>query len=425
MKNILIYILKIFARLYLWRYRPKIIGITGSVGKTSAKEAIFTVLNDKFNVRKNYKNYNNEVGVPLTIIGSETGGGSYFKWSLVFLKRLFGLIYTPHYPDILILEMGADKIGDISYLLSFIKCDIGVMTAISDIPAHIKFFRTPAQVAREKVKLLVNLKKNGWAILNFDDQRVRAMAGHTKAKVISFGFSDEADIKISNLEVNLNNPEDAYMNFKIDFRGASVPFRLNKIFGEHQIYSFLAAIAAGLVFDMNLVNISQALAKYRQPLGRMNLIRGIKNTWIIDDSYNASPSATKAALDVLSRMSAAGRKIAVLGDMLELGSYSEFAHREVGARAAESINILLAVGSNSVFMVEEAKAAGLMEKDIHYFLSAEQASRVLQNIIQEGDLILVKGSQGMRMEKVVKEIMADPAKAGELLVRQDERWLER
>jgi len=423
LRDLLIYSLKILAQATLWHYKPIVVAITGSVGKTSAKEAIFAVLKTKFNVRKNYKNYNNEIGVPLSILNQETGGRSFWHWIRVFLAGISGTIYSKNYPEILILEMGADKIDDIAYLVSFVPCHVGVITAIGDIPVHVEFFQNADHVAQEKANLVKYLNKDGWAVLNFDDQRVAAMASKTKAKVFSYGFGEKADLRASNLEQRLEELNEAYLNFKVDYRGANVPIRLKGILGVHQVYPILAAISVGLTFKMNLVEISQSLLNYQPPPGRLRLIKGIKNSWMIDDTYNASPSATLAALDVLSATQ--GRKIAVLGDMLELGSFCEEAHRQAGSKAAKIVDMLLAVGEYSIFIADQAKKDGLAEEKILHFADSQEAGRFLQDIVNEGDVILIKGSQSIRMEKIVKEIMVEPQRAEELLVRQDEEWLNR
>ena len=421
-RDLLIFILKILAKATLWRYRPTVVGLTGSVGKTSSKEAIFAVLKNKFNVRRNQKNYNNELGVPLTILGQETGGQSFFHWLKVIIAGSLGILYTRNYPEILVLEMGADKIGDIAYLVSFVRCYIGVVTAIGAIPVHVEFFQGAEQVAQEKANLIKSLDKDGWAVLNFDDERVRAMATKTKAKVFGYGFHPDADLQASQLEAHLDDLSQAAISFKVDYLGSNVPLRLTGLLGAHQICPVLAAVAVGLIFKMNLVEISQALKNYQLPPGRLQLIKGIKNSWVIDDTYNASPIATLAALEVLAKTK--GRKIAVLGDMLELGSFSEEAHRQVGAKAAQSADLLLTVGERSLFIVEQARKGGLAEDKIFHFANSEEAARVLQNLIQEGDIILIKGSQSIRMEKIVKEIMAEPERASELLVRQEKAWLK-
>ena len=419
-KSLLIFSLRILAQATLWRYKPCIIGVTGSVGKTSTKEAIFTVLRRKFTVRRNIKNYNNELGVPLTILDEETGGRSFWHWLKVFLVGFFGIFYTKNYPEVLVLEMGADRIGDISYLTSFVKCYIGVVTAIGEIPVHVEFFQSVSQVAREKSNLVRSLDKDGWAVLNFDDERVRIMANQTRARIFSYGFSENVDLRASNFEQYTEDPNEVVMSFKVDSGGNTVPIRLRNILGRQQVYAVLAAVAVGLISKINLVEITQALKDYQPLPGRLRFIKGIKNSLILDDTYNASPSAMLAALDVLRVIP--GRKIAALGDMLELGAFTEEAHRQVGAEVAKTADMLLAVGERAIFLADEARINGMSADKVSYFASSQGAGRFLQDSIREGDIILVKGSQGVRMEKIVKEIMAEPERAEELLVRQEAEW---
>ena len=420
LKKILCFILKTLAQATLWRYRPMIVGVTGSVGKTSTKEVIYAILKDKYSVRRNIKNYNNEIGVPLTILGQETGGSSSWRWLQVFLISLFEIFYTKDYPEVLVLEMGADRLGDISYLTSFVKCNVGVVTAIGEIPVHVEFFQTADQVAREKSNILRCLEKDDWAVLNFDDERVKMMTRRTQGKIFSYGFDEKANLRVVNLEQHLDNLSEAGISFKVDYQGSNVPIRLKNIYAKHQVYSVLAGMAVGLIFKMNLIEITNALKNYEPPAGRLRLIRGIKNSWIIDDTYNSSPSSTLGALELLALMP--GRKIAVIGDMLELGSFTEEAHRRVGAKAAQVADIVLAVGERAIFLADEAKKQGMPKEKIFHFASSEEAGRLLQDLMEERDVILVKGSQGIRMEKVVKEVMAEPEKAKELLIRQEQSW---
>jgi UDP-N-acetylmuramoyl-tripeptide--D-alanyl-D-alanine ligase len=311
--------------------------------------------------------------------------------------------------------------------VDFVKCYIGVVTSIGEIPVHVEFFQSAEQVAKEKANLVRSLNKDGWAVLNCDDERVRMMARRTSAQIFTYGFSERADLRALSFEQHLDNLEDAGLSFKVDYQGNNVPIRLRDIYAQHQVYSVLAAVAVGLIFKMNLVEITQALKDYESPPGRLRLLHGIKNSWILDDTYNSSPSSTLGALELLHNLPSLhegrkGRKIVALGDMLELGAFSEEAHRKVGACAAQMADIFLAVGEHSIFMVDEAKKSGMLRENIFYFASSDEAGRVLQDLIKEGDIILVKGSQGIRMERIVKEIMAQPEKAKELLVRQEEAW---
>jgi UDP-N-acetylmuramoyl-tripeptide--D-alanyl-D-alanine ligase len=430
MKLLLQKLLKIIAKRILKKYRPKIIGITGSVGKTGTKEAIALVLSKKFKIRKTFGNYNNEIGLPLTIIGERSPGKNIFGWFEILLKGWILGAFKKEYPEILILEMGIDRPGDMDYLVDLAKPDVAVVSAISEIPVHLEFFKNAQELAKEKSKIVKCLVKNDFAVLNYDDRYVKKLKSQTKAQSLTFGFDERADFWASNLtldskELFAERAAPHGISFKLHFGEREMPFRLPYIFGFPQVYAVLAACAVGIIFKMNLVEIAQQLSKFKAPRGRMNLIAGIKQTNIIDDSYNASPQSTLAALKVLGSLWPAGRKIALLGDMLELGVMVEEGHRQVGREAAKLCHYLITVGEAAKFIADEAKKSGMPPERIFEFekSEAQEAAKFVQNeILQKGDLVLIKGSQGMRLERAVKELMAEPLKAGELLVRQGKEW---
>ncbi len=422
MRKTLEYILKIFAKIVIWRYRPAIVAVTGSAGKTGTKEAIYHVLKKRFKVRRNIKNYNNEVGVPLTVLGSYVSPSTNFKglwgWFKIFTRSVLTIIYQPNYPEILVLEMGIAKPGDMEYLMSFIPIKVGVFTSIGQFPVHMKHFPGKSSLVGEKAKLVESVPKDGLAVLNYDDPSIKESGEKLsdKIKKMYFGFDDGADLNISNYELTVGdlNKKDFGVNFKLEHEGSTVPVRLIRVMGRHQASITASAAAVGLYFGLNLVQISGALRKYRTIAGRTRLLKGIKKTWLIDDSYNASPLSVLGALDILKNFPCEGRRIAALGDMLELGENMEEGHRQVGKKAAEVANILFAVGERSIFMAEEARKQGM--ENVFEFSQSEDAAIPVQEEIQEGDLVLIKGSRGIRMEKVTKEIMLHPEKAGKLLV---------
>lgn len=423
MKKILEKILYLLSRGILWRQRPRVVGITGTVGKTSAKEAVYSVLSTKYKTRKNIKNYNNEIGVPLTIIGSETGGKNPFKWLWIFIKGIWLCIMPAGYPKILILEMGIDKPGDMDYLIKLSRPHVGVVTAIGDeVPVHVEFFKNITQLVKEKMKMATMLGEKDFAILNADDDRIMKYSGKIKAEPITFGHSKDADISLSEVEVS-GDLENAGIHFKIFHEGNIVPFHLNNILGIHQSYSAAIAAAVGLVLDMNLVDISEALKEYRPPKGRMNLIEGIKHAWLIDDSYNSSPEAAKRAIEFLAESGNGGRKIACLGNMEELGEHTQKAHAHIGQLIQKlKINFLVTIGEKGEIIAKAAQDAGMPEENMIITKDSPEAGRKIQAMLKEGDIVLIKGSQSIRAEKVTKELMAEPMKAKELLVRQDELW---
>jgi len=443
-KKIIVWKLNLLAKLYLRRFKLMIIAITGNVGKTSTKEAIAAVIGSVKSVRSSKGNLNNEFGVPLAIIGGfdeeyyEKGSSPWFWfkvivvgcWLLVVPRLLAGIQAPPrrgqgvghNYSEILILEYGADKPGDIKRLVKKFRPHIGVVTAVGDIPVHVEFFSGSEAVAREKSKLIEVLEPTGYAILNSDDDVVLDMKEKTRAKVLTYGFGDGASIKISSFEYKIDGNMPIGVNFKLHYGPNSfVPVNINGSLGKSQAWSAAAAAAVGIALGLNLVEISDALSYYDGPKGRLKILAGIKNSWIIDDTYNASPASTHLALSVLRELPAV-RRVAVLGDMLELGKYTVQAHQTIGDLVGGFVDVLICVGARAKFIADSA-GNQMPKENIHVFDTADTAKRKVQELVNEGDLILIKGSQGMRMEKIVEEIMAEPLRKKELLVRQSKKWL--
>lgn len=426
-KRAIILKLELLARLILRKYKPEIIAITGSVGKTSAKEAIYAVLSQKFSVRKSEKSYNSELGVPLTLIGELNPWYSASGWMKVIFKGL-GLIFKNDrlYPKKIIIEFGADRPGDIANLAGFLKPSIGVVTAIGEIPVHVEFFSGPEELAKEKAKLIEGLMSSGWAVLNGDDYVVLDMASKTRANILTYGLGADLKLRASEYVLmyrdGLNIPEG--ITFKMDYEGSSVPVRIFNTFGKHNVYSALGGAACGIINGMNLVEIAEALGKYQSPPGRLKLIEGEKGTWILDDTYNAAPQAMHAAIDTLRDLPAK-RKIAVIGDMLEIGKFTIQSHQKVGDQLKGVADFLITVGPRAKFIARELLDHGFGEKNVISVSDSYEAGKELESIIEPEDLILVKGSQAMRMERVVEEIMAHPEKKSELLVRQEPEWLNK
>ena len=407
------------------KHQPRVIAVTGSVGKTSTKGAIAAVLGKKFHVRTSPENYNNEFGVPLAILGLKSPGRSVFGW----LKVLF---YTEKdFPDILILEFGADRPGDIRSLCDLVLPEVGVVTAIS--PVHVEFFGTIEALADEKAELVRRIPGGGLVVLNADDDRVIVMRDQTKTNVLTYG-TRPADIRGS--EYTLTTRED--FSFEPEEIFSSIAFCVHvdeeerkivmkDMLGSQQMSAILAAITVGKYFGLSLEEIEENLKDYQLPPGRLKPIPGIKGCLILDDSYNAAPASMAAALTVLQDFHPVehARRIAVLSDMAELGNYSQDEHRRLGFQvAAANVDLLICVGEKARDICRGAAEAGIEAEKLFEFSNIEEAGRWLDRNVHKGDIVLVKGSQGMRMEKIVKEIMAEPLRASELLVRQYGKWLE-
>jgi len=423
MKKILFIILRHLSKKIIKKYKPKIIGITGSVGKTTSKNAVYEVLKNRYKVRMSPKSYNSELGLPLTIMNLETSK-SFFVWIINIFKGIkLLLIKDKNYPEILILEMGADKPGDISYLNTIIKPDIAILTEVS--PAHLEKFDNLDNILKEKLQIFNTGDSNQKAILNLDNPLIKKSQTDIDANIITYGINEDADIKAFNINSH-NTFDDDYtsgIEFDLKYKNENIHVKMQYLLGKHQIYTILSAFAIGIIFDLTLENIKNSLEDTRPQNGRMALIKGIKNTWIIDDTYNSSPIASISALEALSASSILGRKIAVLGDMLELGASSESEHKKIGYRVQDlEIDLLITVGERSRDIARGAIEAGMDENTVFMFSSPEEAGKFIQNRIKQNDLILIKGSQGVRCEKIVKEIMADPLSAKNLLVRQSGIW---
>ena len=411
MRNICIdflkYVLRLLARMTISRYRPSVVGVTGRVGKTSTKEAISVVLRSGRTVRSSPANFNNEIGLPLSVISdkAEIEQPVFFFWPNVIFSAVKNLVFTSAaYPRVLVLEYGADRPGDIKRLLSIARPNVGVVTAIGEIPVHVEFFAGPQAIAKEKSSLVEALPADGRAALNFDDLTVLEMKELSRAGVVTFGFGEGADVRITNFSHRLERGVPAGISFKLQYGGTSMPVRIADTFGKAQAYAAAAAASVGLMHRMNLVTISEALGNhYRAPWGRMKLMKGLKDILVLDDSYNAAPLSMHAALDTLCDLPAK-RKIAVLGDMLEIGKYALEAHEQVGRLVSRCCDMLVTVGPRAKFIAEGAVKNGFSRKNILNFDSAEDSLKPIRQLTQSGDLILVKASRAIHLEKVVEEL---------------------
>lgn len=426
LKKIIVYIITEEAKLILKKYKPKVIAITGSVGKTSTKDAVYSVLSHFFFVRKSEKSFNSEIGVPLTIIGAKNGWNNPILWLKNILSGLFQIVFKIHYPRWLVLEVGADRPGDIEKIATWLKPDTVIITKFAPVPAHVEFFASARAVIEEKSQLVKKMNPEGVLVLNSDDEDVLAIRELFRGNYKTFGITGIADVSASNESIVYENKNKlsvpSGMSFKINYKGASLPATIPGSLGRQHIYPILASICVGLSEDLPFLQMVEAANKHIGPNGRMKIISGEKNTVIIDDTYNSSPVAAAEALELLKSIDGVKRKIAVLGDMMELGKYSVDAHKDLGRGVAKIANILIAVGIRARDIANGAILEGMSKENIFQYDTSLEASDPIETMIQEGDIILVKGSQSMRMEKIVESIMADPENKDNLLVRQDDEW---
>ncbi|MBI4494017.1 MAG: UDP-N-acetylmuramoyl-tripeptide--D-alanyl-D-alanine ligase [Chloroflexi bacterium] len=365
--------LQALARSWRRRHGAMVVGVTGSVGKTTTKETIASVLSGRFGVLKSQGNLNTEIGIPMI------------------------LMQLTERHQVAVLEMGMNAVGEIRLLADIAQPQVGVVTNVQ--PSHLERLGTIERIAQAKRELVEALPPHGLAVLNADDPWVRAMAERSPAPVRLYGLSAEAEVWASTImSQGLRGVE-----FELHYGRDSVHVKL-PLLGIHSVHAALAAATVALRQGLELAEIAQALREMAASV-RIIVLAGIAGSRLIDDTYNANPESTLAALNLLSELE--GRKIAVLGDMLELGSYEATGHRKVGSRAALVVDGLVAIGSRAALVAEAAREAGLPADRVFHTHSNGEAIEHLRRKLRPGDNVLVKGSRGMRMEEIVQALAVE------------------
>ncbi|MFO7245216.1 MAG: UDP-N-acetylmuramoyl-tripeptide--D-alanyl-D-alanine ligase [Thermaerobacter sp.] len=363
-----------WAEAHRQRFDVPVIGVTGSVGKTTTKEMIAAVVGRRWRVLKSHGNFNNEIGVPLTVLSWEPAHGA------------------------AVFELAARAAGDIRHLCAVVRPAVGVVTNVREV--HLENLGSLEGVAAAKAELVEALPASGAAILNADDPLVMAMAGKTRARVVTYGLASGAAVRAE--DPAFHDP------FRITFtlawpRGraqVSIPAA-----GGHLVHNALAAAAVALVLGLPAGDVVDGLAAFRAGDRRLEIHEAAGVT-VVDDSYNASPASLRAALDAAARLPRAGRLVVVLGDMLELGPASRRAHLDAGAWAAEVADVFLAVGNGMAEAVAEARRRGMPPEAARHFAGREELTAALKDLLREGDVVLIKGSRGMAMDRVADAVLA-------------------
>ncbi len=364
--------LQVVAGVWRKRLNIRVIGITGSVGKSTTKELTTTVLKQRFRTLKNPGNLNNEIGLPLTL------------WRLS----------EGH--ERAVLEMGFYLPGEIMFLCDLAEPVVGVLTNIGTV--HAERAGSQDEIARGKAELVQSLPSapDGVAILNYDDELIRAMADQTDARIFYYGLSPEADLWADQVEgLGL-----AGIKFRLHYKNETIHLKVPLI-GRHSVHTVLRAAAVGIIEGMSWEEIIRGLRSGHTQL-RLVAVKAACGAMILDDTYNASPKSTLAGLNLLEEME--GRKVAVLGDMLELGRYETQGHQKVGIRAAEVVDVLVTVGQLAEIIAKAAADAGFQKENIYSFADSAGAVKFLKQFLTEDDMVLVKGSRGMRMDKIVASL---------------------
>lgn len=355
------------ARFWRRKLDVEVIGITGSVGKTTSKEVIAEVLGQRYATLKNPGNLNNEIGLPLTLLKLTEGH-----------QRA-------------VLEMGFYVPGEIKFLCDLALPKIGVVTNIGTV--HAERAGSQAAIAKGKAELVQALPSEGYAILNYDDPLVRTMVEQTEALILYYGFTPEADLWADRIEtMGLDG-----VRFQVHYRGESHHLQVPMI-GRHSVQTAMRAIGVGLVEGMSWDEIAAGL-RFGHAQLRLVAVRTESGALLLDDTYNSSPKSAIAAINMLDELQ--GRKVAVLGDMLELGEYEQQGHQMVGIRSAEVVDELITIGKRSQVTAKAAKEAGLPSKAITQLETSAEAIELLQERLEKDDIVLVKGSRGMNMDNIV------------------------
>lgn len=361
-----------------------LIGITGSNGKTSTKEAVAAVLSRRVSTLKTFASYNNEIGYPITLLSLEP-------------RHCYA-----------VLEMGAQWVGELKWLCETIATpDWSIITNVG--AAHLGYFGSQERVVTAKSELVQALSPEGIAILNYDDANVRGMSQKTQARVLFYGLGEGAEVNASEIGGDTLRGR----NFTLSYQRQHVRVRL-RLPGEHGVMIALAAAAAGCAAQMPLDEIASALEALAPAKGRCEIKAGPRGSTLIDDTYNANRQSIIAITSAMydAPITPGGKRWAVLGDIFELGEYAPEEHRQSGAALAGTIDYLIAVGDEARYYVEGAMQAGMPEENIYYFkadvnderemnAAKREAAALLNERVKAEDMVLIKGSRGMRMETIV------------------------
>jgi UDP-N-acetylmuramoyl-tripeptide--D-alanyl-D-alanine ligase len=423
-RSLLLTLLAVAARAVIRRYRPLVVMVTGSVGKTSTKDAAAAVLGQHFLVRKSEKSFNSNIGVPLTILGVKNPWSNPFKWLGILLRACILLLTYRPYPKLLVLEVGADQPGDLAEIFMIVRPDVTVVTLLPEVPVHVEAYENPEAVRQEEFSPARVLATGAPLIYNSRDAYASRYAEEGTATPYTFGMDADAHVNIVDVRIWEEDGVLLGMQAELIVRETSYPIRVQQAVGTSQLYAPAAAVATGLALGMGMSEILKGLDSYVPPPGRGRVFKGKKHMALIDDTYNSSPAATEEILRSLPRIPTSGRRVAILGDMLELGEYSLAEHARMGHIAAETVDVLVTVGERARAAAAAARADGMPADAVYEFPTSIAAVATLEEILREGDCVLIKGSQGVRMERIVRPFLQDLSDVPHL-VRQDAEWQRR
>lgn len=356
------------AKFYKNKFKIPFIAVTGSVGKTTIRDMVYSTISTKYNSLKNVGNLNNQFGVPLTLFN----------------------LNKEH--ECAVIEMGMSGFNEIEYLVNIVDPQIGIISNIGY--SHVEHLGSRDGIFKAKMEIAINFDRSSLLIVNGDDDCLKTLKNKDLAyKLRTFGFEKDNDIYCESFEMDKDS-----INFIAIVDGKKEEFFIPTV-GKHNIYNAMAAILVGINLNMTIEEIKNGLENFQCTKNRLDIIKN-NNLTIIDSVYNASIDSMTAALNILGRYE--NRRIAILGDMFEMGEFAEFGHRKVGKAALNNVDILIAIGKDSEFIVKELKENSMNPDNLYHFETKEEAIKNLNDIIKENDIILVKASRGMHLEKIVE-----------------------
>lgn len=353
----------------------QLVAITGSAGKTTTKEMIATLLETERKTFRSFGNFNNQIGCPLSIAN------------------------TPDDAQVVVSEMGMSSKGEIAFLAGMFRPDVGVYTNIR--PVHLEFFDSIDGIAAAKRELLENVRDGGTIVINADDHRVVGISEGFPGRRVTYGLAEGTEYRATNVtDRGLRGTR-----FILDAEGAERTIELSQP-GGHNLENFLAAIATARVLGISWEGIEHG-TKNVKPAYHRGVVIDWRGATLYDDTYNSNPYAARRALELLSKADVEGRRIAVLGDMLELGKDERQFHYDVGHDMPENVDVVVGVGPRSTALVEGARAAGLDDGSLHHFADAASAAEFLKTFIREKDMVLVKASRGIGLDRIITALESE------------------
>lgn len=360
------------AKYYKGKFHIPFVSVTGSSGKTTTKDMLASVLSEKYNVLKTEGNFNNAIGLPLTLFRLERAH------------------------QICILEMGMNSLGEIEVLADIVRPQAGVISNVGT--AHIENLKSRENILKAKTEMFTYFDEKNTAVINGDNDMLQKLV-NTPYKVIRYGLESHNDCRA----VNIRENGEAGTSFDVEYQGKSTTYHV-PMPGIHNVYNAMSTICIGKLYGLNEDEINAGLQKFKPSKMRMEIFQGILNTKVINDAYNANPDSMMAAINVIAGVETAGRRVCILGDMFELGEFSEEGHRTIGRYAAQNnIDVLIAVGKMAAETIKGASLVGANQQLI-CFEDNEEVIKNLKGIIRDRDTILIKGSRGMHMENIVESL---------------------